>query len=322
MHKFTTQLPKDDLKKFAKEVGKKLVASDFKNNRVEDPTKISERQEKKVKKYVREYFEKAVEKKKVLERRKREEKGAVSATEVGSNNNDGRVNRNGKTEGVNGIRKEDEVEGDGDGEQEDTMDLTPDSPSILDAPPSPEAQSCTPSPDLSRKRPRDPDPDTPSSESNKRMKEEGEGEETPPPPPPPPPAESMPDAESSFTDNESTFLDTSFEVGTSSEGLGLGIGVRVRVKEETEEQKELRRQEEELMRENEEAMKEEVMLDDGSGSGSSVLISRGGNPAMKEVNGNGVKLEMDSKDGMEGVEMGSSGEGIERKRERVEVGRS
>ena len=57
MKKFSSQLPKDDLKKFAKEVGKKLVASDFKNNRVQDPTKISEKQEKKVKSYVKEYFE-------------------------------------------------------------------------------------------------------------------------------------------------------------------------------------------------------------------------------------------------------------------------
>ena len=60
MDKFRNKLPKEDLKKFAKEIGKKLVASDFKHNRVEDPTKITDKQEKKVKKYVKEFFDKAV----------------------------------------------------------------------------------------------------------------------------------------------------------------------------------------------------------------------------------------------------------------------
>lgn len=71
MQKFHNKLPKEDLKKFAKEVGKKLVASDFKNKRVDNPTKISEKQEKKVKSYVRAYFEKAVAKRKELDRRKK-----------------------------------------------------------------------------------------------------------------------------------------------------------------------------------------------------------------------------------------------------------
>lgn len=63
MDKFRNKLPKDDLKKFAKEIGKKLVASDFKHNRVEDPTKIDAKIEKKVKKYVKDFFDKAVAKK-------------------------------------------------------------------------------------------------------------------------------------------------------------------------------------------------------------------------------------------------------------------
>ncbi|KAK4232092.1 putative histone-lysine N-methyltransferase, H3 lysine-36 specific SET2 [Podospora fimiseda] len=58
--KFYGKLPKEDLKKFAREVNKKLVASDYKNNRVEDPTFISPKQELKVKKYVKDYFERAV----------------------------------------------------------------------------------------------------------------------------------------------------------------------------------------------------------------------------------------------------------------------
>ncbi len=46
--------------------------SDFKNNRVEDPRHISSRQEKQVKKYVKEYFDKAVVKKQVYEKKKAE----------------------------------------------------------------------------------------------------------------------------------------------------------------------------------------------------------------------------------------------------------
>lgn len=62
MDKFRHRLPKDDLKKFGKDINKKLVASDYKNNRVDDPTTISEKQERKVKKYVKDFFERAVEK--------------------------------------------------------------------------------------------------------------------------------------------------------------------------------------------------------------------------------------------------------------------
>lgn len=43
-------------------MAKKLVNSDFKNNRVDDPTKISDKQQKKVKQFCKEYFDKAVAK--------------------------------------------------------------------------------------------------------------------------------------------------------------------------------------------------------------------------------------------------------------------
>ncbi|KAH8674062.1 hypothetical protein BX600DRAFT_378184 [Xylariales sp. PMI_506] len=62
MDKFRHKLPKEDLKKFGKEIAKKLVSSDYKNSRVEDPTIISEKQVKKVKKYVKEYFDKVLAK--------------------------------------------------------------------------------------------------------------------------------------------------------------------------------------------------------------------------------------------------------------------
>ena len=78
MDKYRSKLPKDDLKRFAKEVSKKLVASDFKNKRVEDPTHISSKQERQVKKYVKEFFEKAVAKKGEHDRRKAEKTSTTS----------------------------------------------------------------------------------------------------------------------------------------------------------------------------------------------------------------------------------------------------
>lgn len=61
--KFRHKLPKDELKRLSKEISKKLVASDYKNNRVQDPaTPLSDKQASKVKKYVYDFFHRAVEK--------------------------------------------------------------------------------------------------------------------------------------------------------------------------------------------------------------------------------------------------------------------
>ena len=271
MQKFTKQLPKEDLKKFAKEIGKKLVASDFKNGRVEDPTKISEKQEKKVKKYVQDFFEKAVEKKKALDKRKRE-KAAMNGSSSSKPKDANGANGDSKLEPEQDVKDESDEEGDG-----ENIDLTPNSPPAEFTQPSPP----TPTPhtgdssfsDLKRKRDES-EFGTPGEdeESNKRHKEE---DLSPPPPPPPPPAEGMPD-----------------------EDMAEGV-----VKEETEEEKELRRQEEDLMRENEEAMKMDL---DGSlkVEERESKLSHGNNlDTMKEANGNGVKAkqELSGKDSMEGV---------------------
>lgn len=48
--------------------------SDFKNNRVSDPTKVSEKQVKQIKKYCKEYFDKAVVKQRAYEKKKAEKK--------------------------------------------------------------------------------------------------------------------------------------------------------------------------------------------------------------------------------------------------------
>ncbi|CAL3964542.1 unnamed protein product [Diplocarpon coronariae] len=248
MQKFSKQLPKDDLKKFGKEVAKKLVASDFKNNRVEDPTKISEKQEKKVKTYVRDFFERAVEKKKVMDKRKRDK----AASNVSSSFSSSVVN--GHDKATNGdINGKLEVDENGEVDDADAIDLTP-SPVDPATPSLSPTSASNSNPDLKRKRDDGEGESTPgaedlfsfahvSSDSKKRLKEEdglgvaGAGvglgmlDGTPPPPPPPPP--------------------------TQPDEMVAG-------EEESEEAKELRRQEEDLMRENEEAMACEL-IDSGAG---------------------------------------------------------
>lgn len=70
MNKYKNKIPRDDLKRFAKEIAKKLVASDYKAGRVKDPTKIEERQQKKVKDFCKQFFDKAYQKHKKHEMEK------------------------------------------------------------------------------------------------------------------------------------------------------------------------------------------------------------------------------------------------------------
>ncbi|KAF2962904.1 hypothetical protein GQX73_g10666 [Xylaria multiplex] len=70
MDKFRHKLPKEELKKFTKDVSKKLVSSDYKNNRVDDPTVITEKQERKVKIYVKDFLDRAVQKYQEHEKRR------------------------------------------------------------------------------------------------------------------------------------------------------------------------------------------------------------------------------------------------------------
>jgi hypothetical protein len=68
-------MEKDDLKRLAKDASKKIVNTDFKNKRVVgDPSKISDKHAKSVKKYVHETFEKAVKKKAEHDKKKAERK--------------------------------------------------------------------------------------------------------------------------------------------------------------------------------------------------------------------------------------------------------
>lgn len=74
MNKYKHKVPKEDLKRFAKDVAKKLVNSDFKAGRVENPTKISDKHQKKVKSFCKDYFDKAASKHKKMEDDKKDRK--------------------------------------------------------------------------------------------------------------------------------------------------------------------------------------------------------------------------------------------------------
>jgi [histone H3]-lysine36 N-trimethyltransferase len=164
--KYRHKLPKEELKKFAKEINKKLVASDYKNNRVADPTHISSKQEKKIRSYVKDFFERAAKKYQDHERRK-----AERAARLPTN---GDRDSSPKAEADEAAIKE-EADLMDDGALSDIEDASPSS-------------------SVERKRKRDGEDEvasasvTPSeTPSMKRLKEEDLEAPSPPPPPPPPP---------------------------------------------------------------------------------------------------------------------------------------
>lgn len=169
MDKFHGKLPKEELKKFAKDISKTLVASDYKHNRVDDPTNISEKQKAKVKKHVKDYFDRAVEKYTVHEKQRA-----------------GRTSQNGQKPEDTGSAPPDKLRA-----AEDDIVMTDDDEARVDE----DGAGSTPD-SLQLKRKRDEEDATVSttmtpteSTSIKRLKGDvGEDEsETPSPPPPPPP---------------------------------------------------------------------------------------------------------------------------------------
>lgn len=68
---YRKKLEKDDLKRLSKEVAKKLVRGDYKHGKVKDPTaKLDSKHSKTVKKFVKEFLDKAVQKKEAKEKEK------------------------------------------------------------------------------------------------------------------------------------------------------------------------------------------------------------------------------------------------------------
>lgn len=172
LDKFRHKLPKEELKRLGKDVAKKLVASDYKNNRVNDPAApLTEKQERNIKKYVKDFLDRAVAKFEAHHKRK--------ASETSKKGPDTEQGANGKP----------------------TPDADKAGESPIDSPPEPEAAADDivlsdvedDSPDApDRKRKRDIDAVEASASpldgpDMKRLKEDGADGATPPPPPPPPP---------------------------------------------------------------------------------------------------------------------------------------
>lgn len=218
MDRFRHKLPKDVLKKHAKDVNKSLVASDYKHNRVNDPTSISDKTEKKVKKYVKDFLDKAVMKHREHEKQKAEREAMPGSAKIGSAS---------ASKAIASVETPGLPDGDDDIVMSDVEDIATSSP-------------------VKRKRQEDVDmleasltPD--EIPSMKRLKEETPEESSPPPPPPPPPDAAMVD-------------DLNMTASQVEEAFSLEQEEANRLADEAEQDRV--RQEEALQRENEEAMRE------------------------------------------------------------------
>jgi histone-lysine N-methyltransferase SETD2 len=180
LDKFRHKLPKDDLKKFGKEVNKKLVASDYKHNRVSDPTApLTAKQERNIKSYVKEFLEKAVAKYK-----ERESRRATRQAHQPTNGNEELI---GADPGSSAAQT---PQGTPPGMDDTAMPEALDDPDDVDMSDGEEDVSM-----LKRKRDEE-TLETPSltpsdGPSIKKVKETASDEPSPPPPPPPPPDAAM-----------------------------------------------------------------------------------------------------------------------------------
>ncbi|PHH86398.1 hypothetical protein CDD83_10304 [Cordyceps sp. RAO-2017] len=181
LDKFRHKLPKEELKRLGKDIAKKLVASDYKNNRVEDPTaELTDKQVLKIKKFVSDFLNRAVEKYQAHQRRK-----ASRSKQSGAGETDGGEAPGGRPQP------------DGDGGRDSGTDV-----------PAAKTEDLADENMLS-----DVDVDSPGSQDRKRKREmdlvdstdatpsEGpdakrvKDDEASPPPPPPPPPETAPEDE-------------------------------------------------------------------------------------------------------------------------------
>ena len=190
LDKFRHKLPKEELKRLGKEIAKKLVASDYKNNRVEDPTaQLGERQTLKIKKYVKDFLVRAVEK--YNEHQKQQGHAQPGNPPASSGDGTSKVDEaNGG--GESRTPKEADVEGD---VALSDLDDNGESPSSLE-----------------RKRKRAEEADsaaaTPSEDAPdaKRIRGDEDAQGTPPPPPPPPPDSAMTEEQKAFQEQEEALM--------------------------------------------------------------------------------------------------------------------
>lgn len=268
--KFRHKLPKEQVKTFAKDVNKKLVSSDYKNHRVEDPTSISSKQEKKVKKYVKDFFDRAVVKYNEHEKRKAERAARDGAKASGAEPDGSEAGTSVATPIVNDV-----VGADDDIVMSDVEDVPASSPE--------------------RKRKREDEAaDSPSitpeePPSVKRLKEDESEAPSPPPPPPPPPA----DAAISLTVMQADDLACEQDENPVHENEEAQ-----KIADAAEQDRV--RQEEALQRENEEAMRDfeieqeiqHAVSSNGDINAAGPLLN-GGEKARTAPIVNGTALEMD-----------------------------
>lgn len=175
--KYKHKLAKEDLKRWAKELAKKMVDSDFKKGRVEDPTKVSDKQAKGIKKHAQEFFEKAAKKKAEADKRKADKR---AAHDDGSNTPAGSPPAN--------------VGSPMDKDMDDTM-LSDNERNEPEATP---AESSDGTSGLKRRLEEVMNGET-SEETESMLKKLRTESDHPPPPPPPPPAETMDSMDESST---------------------------------------------------------------------------------------------------------------------------
>jgi len=163
---------------------------------VENPTHISSRQEKQVKKYAKEYFDKAVAKKKEHDRKKAERK----------------VIEGGSTESPTNTKAETPVKKEEESDDEDMMVMSEDEDAKLE--PKPETpftplEQVVNGDGLKRKREADDDFNGIKSEYDDTTPNKRPRSITPPaPPPPPPPMEEMPE-DNAMVDDSANYEDES-----------------------------------------------------------------------------------------------------------------
>ena len=179
MNKYKNKIPRDDLKRFAKEIAKKLVSSDFKAGRVKDPTRCDEKQQRKVKDYCKQFFDRAAHKHKKSEEERKARKAKKGQS---SSSKDPPSAMQSPAAVKTEYADDDEDIKMSDHELDDESKGTP-----ADKTPSEASMS------LKRKREElnikneDDTPRSPLKKPHINEVEDGSAEATPPPPPPPPP---------------------------------------------------------------------------------------------------------------------------------------
>lgn len=262
MNKYTRKLPKDELKRLAKEISKKLVASDYKNNRVSDPTMISSDRARGAKRHVKEFLDKAVLKFKEHERRKAAEREAKHGSTAS------------REDGAKSTPTDEST-----AQEADKID---DEVVLTDA--EDDASPTSSTSNSKRKREEeeiDSAVQTPSeTPSAKRIKEDDADLPSPPPPPPPPPeatADALP--ETPMTEEERSMRE-------QEEALMRENEEAQRLADEAERTKHLE-EEAALERENEEAMRDFELTHNQLGPGNGPE----GKSTGALVSGNGMDLD-------------------------------